>query len=206
MLVALLDDGVQLAEVVAVGLGDRGAVQGIGDGLVVLVNEQDDAPPGAEVQGDDEVFEASGGGGVAALQAAVGLQSEESFPDGGLHLAGEGRFPLVVGRQALEEIATALEERLEGADEQTLAEATGSGQEVVLAWAEELAGEVRLVDVLEILLADLAEGLDAKGEADSGGGLAHGAGLACLDSRGWEAGRVGRNLLSDGLVSSGGQA
>ena len=83
-LVAAVDDGAQLAEAVAAGLGDRGRAQGVGDGLAALVNPQDDAPPGAAARGGDEFREALGRGGAAALRAAIGLQSEEPLPDGGL--------------------------------------------------------------------------------------------------------------------------
>ena len=84
VLVALLDVRVEGAEVVAVGAGEVRRVQGLGDGLVVLVDRDYDA-------------------------------------------AADGPVPLVVGRQALEEIVTALEERLGGADERTLAEAAWTG-------------------------------------------------------------------------------
>lgn len=77
----------------------------------------------------------------------------------------------------------ALEEFLEHADEEALAEEAWSGEEEVLALAEELEGEVRIVDVVEVLGTDLAEGLDAGRQAGSANGLVH-WGRSCVDSTG----------------------
>ena len=89
-------------------------MQGVGDGLVVLVDEQDGAPAGASVQGEDQIFEAGSVCSVAALAAVFGLQAKEPVTDVGVqtpvegdvdggefeqqHRALDGPVPLVVGR------------------------------------------------------------------------------------------------------------
>ena len=73
--------------------------------------------------------------------------------------------PAIVNVEPGEQRLVALEQLLEGVEEQALPEAPRARQEVVLALVQQPRDEARLVDVVAVLLAELAEGLQADGEA-----------------------------------------
>ena len=69
--VAVLDDRVQAAQVVTVGAGHLRHVQGIENGLVVLVDEHGDALSGALVQRFQKMAEPFRAGRVGRRHAGV---------------------------------------------------------------------------------------------------------------------------------------
>ncbi|MNZ76765.1 hypothetical protein D3C78_952830 [compost metagenome] len=52
----------------------------------------------------------------------------------------------------------------QGIDEQALAKTPRTGQEVVIAFLDQLQGDGGLVDVIAVILADAREGLDTDGQ------------------------------------------
>ena len=64
----------------------------------------------------------------------------------------------------LEQRLVALEQLLAGVEEQALAEAPGTRQKEMLALVEQPADIGRLIDVVAIVFADLAESLNADGQ------------------------------------------
>ena len=75
--------------------------------------------------------------------------------------------PPVLDRQPLEQRFVALEQLLQRVQEQALAEASRTRQEIVLALVQQPADEVGLVHVVAVLFPYLAEGLQADGQSAS---------------------------------------
>ena len=184
--VAGLDGRVEAAQVVPVGPGHVGLIQGVQDRLVVFVNQHDNGPASLPVQRPDQVAEASRRGVVTGADTGcfllvfqlchhilvqiprlAGAPSAKVEPHDGIPY---GPVPVLVDVQPLEQGFVALEELLAGVEEQALAEAPRPGEEVMLAPVNQPANVHGLVDVVAVLLADLAEGLNAYGEPASGHG------------------------------------
>ena len=180
MRISVLDDRVEAAEVIAVGAGDLRRLQRIQNRLVVLVDQHRNALTGSLVQRLDQVAEA-GRRGVGAigdrrvifhrLQPIHHLRPQVARP---LEVASakaqtqDGManrpVPAVMDGKPVEQCLTALEQLLRGIEEQALAEPARARQEEVLALVQQPPDKGRLVHVVAIILADLAERLDADGE------------------------------------------
>ena len=172
------------AQVVAVGAGHFRHVQRIEDGLVVLVDEHDDALSGAFVQRFQKMAEPFrtrrvGRRHVGVLFDAVELGHqvcvhvvrllEVTLAEAQAHDGMAYRpVPVPMDCQSLEQRLVALEQLLAGVEEQALAEAPRAREEVVRALVEQALDESGLVDVVAPVLANAAEGLDADGESASG--------------------------------------
>ena len=177
---------IQAAQKVAVGAGDLGRVEPVEDRLVVLVHEDRHALAGTLVELLDQVPEAEGRIVVAGGYLRFVLHDAQLRRHFRPHVFGRlvlaaaeveandrmacRPVPVLVDVQPLEERFVALEQLLAGVEEQALAEAPGPRQEVVLALVEQPPDVRGLVDVVAVLLADLAEGLDAYGESAFGHG------------------------------------
>lgn len=102
-----------------------------------------------------------------ALDAVGVLHPVELLTDVGVDGAGKGGIdcgevkyedgatdspvPLAARCESLEQVSVALGELRKDADEETLSEALGEGNEEVMALAEEAQGKGSLVDVAEVL-------------------------------------------------------
>ena len=154
--VAVLDDRVQAAQVVAVRAGHLRHIQGIENRLVVLVDEYRYPPAGPPVQRPDHMGESGRSALVACGDSRLALlhlqevhhcgskvvrslevPGAEAQPyDGVAH----GPVPSVVDGESLEQPLAALEQLLAGVEEQALAEAPRTREEVVLAFVEQAVG------------------------------------------------------------------
>ena len=184
MRVAVLDDPVEAPEEVPVGAGRLGEVQCIENRLVVLVHQHHDAVARVPVQGPQQIAESLGRRIVPGLHARLALDGVELRHDVRVQPArfpklaaaeaqaqhGMTRRPVpgVVDGQPLEQRPVALERLLHRVQEQALTKAPGARQEVVLALVDQPRDVRRLVDVVAVALAKLAEGLDADRELPSG--------------------------------------
>ena len=182
--VAVLHDRIHAAQEVPVRAGHVRHGERIQDRLVVLVHQHHHPLSGPAMQRREQRGEASGGRGVVRDHLRLGL--------GGGQLLHEARFqetrlleitgaeaepqhrmthrtvPASVDGQPLEQRFVALEELLQGVQEQALAEAPRTGQKVVGALIEQQIDVGGLVDVVAALLTEGAEGLDADGQLASG--------------------------------------
>ena len=104
------------------------------------------------------------------------------------HRMADRPVPAAMDVQPLEQRLVALEQLLQGVQEEALAEAARAGEEIMLAFLGEPCGVGGLVDVVAAFLADLAEGLDADGQ------LASGAHEGCLPHRRCPGVNRGRRL------------
>ena len=179
--IAELEVGVQPAQGVAVVFGKVRRVERIQDRLVVLVHEHHHPLPAALVQGPEQVSETPRRGVVAALDRnrpfdgvqllhqvrAQAARFPEALPTEvqPYHRMAHRPVPVLVDGKSLEELLAAFEQLLQGIQEQALAEPARARQKVVLAVVDQPQGVGCLVDVVAALLADLAEGLDADGQA-----------------------------------------
>ena len=100
--------------------------------------------------------------GVARLLEVAVAEAEPQ------HRMTHRTVPASVDGQPLEQRLVALEELLQGVQEQALAEAPRTGQKVVGALIEQQIDVGGLVDVVAALLTEGAEGLDADGQLASG--------------------------------------
>ena len=179
-----LDGRVQASQVIAVGPGDLRCVQCIQNRLVVLVHEHRDSLTGALVQRLQQVIEPLRPGDVLRCQARSALQRIQLRHQVPVQVSrcpiiaaaeietqdriANGPVPVAVNGKPLEQRLVALEQLLQRVEEQALAEAARTGEEVVLALFHQPPHVGRLVDVVAALLPDLAEGLDADGQLASG--------------------------------------
>ena len=180
MRVAVLDHRVQAAQVVPVGAGEVRVVQRVQHRLVVLVDQQDDPFAGAAVQRfdigrqtlrslvqSDLKIEPPGEPVHLRLEASarpVRLREQATAEADPQHRMWGVPVPAALGVQSGEELPVALEEFLHGVEQQALAEAPRTRQEVVRAALDQIQDLPRLVNVVAALLPHLAEGLDADGE------------------------------------------
>ena len=190
--VAVLDDGVQAAQSVPVGLGHFRLLQRIEYRLVVFVHQHRHPSSGAFVQLGDQPAEAGGGAAVAGGEAGALLDGlelrrhvlaqpvrvpEVAAAEAQPHHGGGRPVPSVVDGEPPEQFLAALEQFLDGVQQQALAEAPGAGQEVLVSLVHQPSDPGGLVHVVAALFAELAEGLDADGQLAPGGawgGKAHG--------------------------------
>ena len=95
MCVAVLDDCIKAAQVVAVGAGDLRGRQGVQNRLVVLVDEQYDALAATAVERLDQMAEAPGRARVAGGHSRLVLEVEQPVR----HLGAEviGFFEMAAG-------------------------------------------------------------------------------------------------------------
>ena len=156
-------------------------MQRIQDRLVVLVHEHHHPLPAALVQGPEQVSETPRRGVVAALDRNRSLDGVQlfhqvraqaaRFPEAlpteiqPYHRMAHRPVPVLVDGKSLEELLAAFEQLLQGIQEQAFAEPAWARQKVMLAVVDQSPGVGCLVDVVAALLADLAEGLDADGQA-----------------------------------------
>ena len=176
-----LDGRIQPPQVVAVGAGDVGRVEGVQNRLVVLVDQHHHAPAGPCVQRAEQIAEPFGrrvvlhrdpgvlsrGGQLrhragAHVPRLAEVSAAEVEPHDGM---AQRPVPAVVDVQSREQRLVALEQLLQGVQQQALAEAPRARQEPVLALVQQAGDEAGLVDVVAVLLAQLAEGLQADGES-----------------------------------------
>ena len=184
--VAVLDRRVEAAQIVAVGAGGFRFLQGVQDRLVVLVDQHRDRETVAAVQPLQLMSEPFGARGVVGRHTGLAFDSVQLRHEVRLHVPGRLEValaeaqahdrvanrpvPVLVDVQPFEQGFVALEQLLAGVEEQALAEAPGAGEEVVLALVEQAPDVRGLVDVVAVLPADLAEGLNAYGESAPGHG------------------------------------
>ena len=151
-----------------------------------IVHENRHAPAAALVQRLDQAPETEGRVVVAGGYLRLILHDAQlrghfpphvfRCPDVGAaeveanHRMARRPVPVLVDVQPLEQRVRCLEQLLAGVEEQALAEAAGPGEEKVLGPVDQAPDVRGLVDVVAVLLADLAEGLDADGESASGHG------------------------------------
>ena len=179
-----LDGRVQPPQEVTVAPGDLRNVQRIQDRLVVLVDEDGDGLARLPLQRPDQVTKADRGRRVGAtgdpclllqgLQLRCQLQPQVVRPLVAAaaevqtqHGMTNRPVPPVLDRQPLEQRFVALEQLLQRVQEQALAEASRTRQEIVLALVQQPADEVGLVHVVAVLFPYLAEGLQADGQSAS---------------------------------------
>jgi hypothetical protein len=190
--VGVFDDRVEVAQAIAAIAGDLGPGEVVEDRLVVLVHQHDHALAVLGMGPGDQLAQAARRVvGVAAGQAqalgVLGQQRADAPVQLGAvlrHAAAEAQaddrkapapVPVRMGIQTAEQGLVALEQLGEGVEQQRLAEAARAREEVVAAALDQAQGEAGLVDVVAVVLADLAEGLDADGQALAGHGLGSGA-------------------------------
>ena len=179
MRVGELDGRIQPVQVVAVRPGDLRLLQRVENRLVVLVDQDDRALPRAFAQRRDEMAEALRCGGVVRTDACRPFDAGQLFDGAQLrhqvrvqvvrlgevaaaeveaqHGMAQRPVPAVVDVQPDEQRLVPLEQLLHRVEEQALAEAARSRQEVVLTLVHEAADEPGLVDVVAVVLADLAK-------------------------------------------------
>jgi hypothetical protein len=178
--IGVLDDRIEVAQALAHGPCGLGVGDLVEDGLVVLVDQHHHALAVAGMGRAQQRGEAPGEGlagglnaqalGVdrkqlADLRLQLGAVAQHALAEAQAHHR-EASFPVPVpvGGKALKQRLVALEQLGQGIQEQGLAEAARSGQEIVRTLPDEAQGKVGLVDVVAIALANLAQGLDADGE------------------------------------------
>ena len=182
--VAGLDRPIEPAQIVPVPARDRGSLQRVQDRLVVLVHQHHDALPGPRVQRAKQLAEAFRGRVVARGNPGVFGGGGQLRHRAGMHVPGLAEVPgaevephdgmphrpvpSIVDVEPGEQRLAALGQLLEGVEEQALAEPPRARQEVVLALVQQPRDEAGLVDVVAVLLAELAEGLQADGQAAPG--------------------------------------
>ena len=174
--VARLDRPVQPAQVVAVGARHlRLLHQRVQDRLVVLVHQHHHPLPGLLVQSFQQICEAARRRQVFGCHPVAPFGRGELLHDAcfqqprlakvaAAEVQPHHRMPLrpvvaVVDVEPREQLLVALEQLLQRVQEQALAEPPRARQEVVLALVEQPLDVGRLVDVVAVLLAQLAEGL-----------------------------------------------
>ena len=181
VLVEILDGGVETAQVVTVGADRLRHSQGIQHRLVVLVNQNHDPLARLLAQQLDQFAEPFRGGGVAGRNAGRPLHSVQlghqiAVQVSRLHEAAApkaqpqhrvplGPIPTVVNVQAPKQRLASLEQRLDGVEQQALAEPARAGQKVAAAVVQQPFNVRRLVHVVAALIAQRREGLDADGQA-----------------------------------------
>ena len=137
-----LQGGVKVFQPFAQFGGPRWLVDVVEDGLVVFVHQDNDALPAGLVGADDELGETAGQAFGRVGQAQAPRIEGQQFSDGLIefrpalqHPTGEVEpdhrmaavpVPALVDGQAPKEVLTALEQLLEGVQEQALAEAPGA--------------------------------------------------------------------------------
>ena len=181
MLVRALQHRIQVAQPVAHCPGRLPVGDVVQDRLVVLVHQHHDPLAELRVRLLDQVGQITCqilrrqiGWRWQAQRHAVDAQVAPDAviqPHGGLrhavrktdadHWMPPCPVPARLGRQPLEQRPLPLEQRLERVQQQALAETARAAQEVVLARLDQVDGHARLVHVVVVVLADLAEGLDA---------------------------------------------
>ena len=183
--VRVLDHPVQPAQKVAVGARHvRRVHQRVQDRLVVLVDQHGHPLPGMRMHRSEQMCEPLRRGGVTGGHArlfrrALQLRHHARLQMRGLREAAAAEAqshhrmalrPLVaaVDVEPREQLLAALEQLLQGVQEQALAEPPWPRQEVVRSLVEEPFDIRRLVHVVAVLLAQLAERLDADGQPASG--------------------------------------
>ena len=190
--IAVLDDGVQAAQEIAVGAGHLRRIQRIQNWLVAFIHQHRHSTPGALVQRFDQVGEALRGRRIGGTQAGLPFRPVQLRGKADVQMVclgevpppeadpqhGAGRpVPLIVDGQPPEQFLAALEEFLDGVQQQALAEAPGAGQEIMPALVHQLPDMGGLVHIVAALLTDQPEGLDADGQLAPGSavfGDAHG--------------------------------
>ena len=178
--VAGLDDRVQSPQIVAVGTGHLRDFQGVQNRFVVLVDQHHRPLPGALVQPFQQRREPPGHGPVVGAEARAPLGRIELLHDVGFQVArilevagpevephhgiAHRPVPMPVDVEPFEQGLVALEQLLQRVEEQALAEAPRAGEKVVGTAVEQAPDVRRLVDVVAVVLTNLAEGLDADGQ------------------------------------------
>ena len=181
--VAILDDRVEPAQEVAVGAGDLRRVQRVQNRLVVLVHQDDRPLPGLGARRPYQMPEAFRGRVVAGRDAELLLQDVElghqvdvqvarflevaAAEAEAQHRMAHRPVPAVVDGEPFEQRLVALEQLLAGVEEQALAEAPRTREEVVSALVEQPANVGGLVHVVALVLADRSESLHAEGQLAS---------------------------------------
>ncbi len=184
--VAVLDRRVETAQIVAVGASDFRFLQGIKDRLVVLVDQHHDRLTVAAMQLLQLVGEPFGSRCVVRRHAGPAFHGVQLCHEVCLHVPGclevafaetQGQdgvtnrpVPVTVDVQTLEQRLVALEQFLAGVEEQALAKPPRARQEIVRTLIEQPPDVCGLVDIVAILLAEFAKGLNAYGESASGHG------------------------------------
>ena len=177
--IAVLDDRIEAAEEVSVGARHVRLVQCIEDRVVVLVHQHHHSLSGPAVQRREQRGEASGSRGVFGGHARFDLGGGQLFHAARLqktrlpeipraeaepqHGVADGPVAVAVDVQPLEQRVVALEQLLQRVQKQTLAEPPRARQEVMGAFVDQPPNVGGLVDVVAVLLAHLAKGLDADG-------------------------------------------
>ena len=176
--VLVLDDRVDAVQKVAVCPGDLRRIQRVQDRLVVLVDQHRHRLSGAPVQGFQQQCETSGSCVVLGTrQSRMPFGGGELFHEVGFQMTGllevagseaqaqhrmaHRPIPVLVDVEALEEPLVAFEQLLQRIQEQALAEAPRAGEEVVSTGVQQSPDVGGLVDVVAVVLPDLAEGLNA---------------------------------------------
>ena len=178
--VAGLDDRVQPLQIVPVGAGHLRDFQGVQNRFVVLVDQHHRPLPGVLVQPFQQRRKPSGRGPVIGTETRAPLGRIELLHGVGFEMArilevtgpevephhrmAYRPVPMPVDVEPFEQGLVALEQLLQGVEEQALAEAPRAGEKVVRPAIEHAPDVRRLVDVIAVVLANLAEGLDADGE------------------------------------------
>jgi len=81
------------------------------------------------------------------------------------HRVGDGPVPGALKEEAREELAPSQEGLAQGVEEEAFSEAPRAGEEeVASAFVKKLSDERGLVNIVEIVLADLLKALDADGK------------------------------------------
>ena len=190
MLGTALDDAVKPPQVIPVRPGPVRIVQDIEHRLVVFIHQNDHRLLGASMQMGDQPRETV----RPPYIRGSGVQSPLFFDEGQLggdvmleivrfvvfavetdpyHRMGLFRapVPMRVDIKSPEQRLVAREQFAQGIEQQTLAEATRAGQEVVIPLIDHLANQGGLVNVVAVTVPDSAEGLDADRQPATGHAL-----------------------------------
>ena len=182
-----LDHRIQVAQPVAHLSRHLRPGQVVQDRLVVLIDQHHHPLPVKQSRLFDQRAETAGNRALhefADTQAlrVVGEQIVDSLierrptlhhpfgkadPD---HRIAHRPIPATVAMQPAKQRLVAREQFPQRIDEQALAEPTRARQEVVLALGDQTQRKTGLVDVIAVVLADLAKGLDADGQLLAGHG------------------------------------
>ncbi len=176
-----LDDRAKVPQTLPHRQGGFGIGDVVQDRLVVFVH-QDHRPLAVLSVGlADQFAEATGHIlGVRTLNAQPLLVDAQDVPDAPVqfgpalqhpfreaevdHRIAHRPVPAVVDIQAAKQRFVALEQLLEGVEEQAFAEAPRAGEEVIARLLGQTPGHRGLVHIVVVLLANLGEGLDADGQ------------------------------------------
>ena len=185
---AALDGPVEAAQIVAVCLRQLRGVERVQDRLVVLVHQYYDLPPGLGMQSAQQDAQAIRPAQSLPIGMHAGLPLDEVQLRGDIarqvarlvvlavkaetdYRMGLRPVPMLVDEKPPEQPFAACEQFVQRVQQQALAEAARSGEEIVAALAHQVADERGLVNVIAVVVPDSPQGLNADREPATVHGL-----------------------------------